>query len=207
MSGADRFRRLWSGYVPGMLGAESRYAVLCPLVEKEDGLHFLLEVRAAQLRQGGEICFPGGRAEKGESPESCALRETFEELAIPPEEVELIGRTDFLCQPGRFLLQPVLGVVSPAGLAAMRPSAAEVAEVFTVPVSFLQNTPPQVFTYDLAPNIRDNALYEALGITPAYRWRGGQTEVPVWHYEGRVIWGITGRILLNIVRRLSEPEI
>lgn len=206
MSGADAFRRCWTGYVPGMLGARSRYAVLCPLLEKEDGLHFLLEVRAAQLRQGGEICFPGGRMEDGESPEACALRETFEELAIPPEEVELIGRTDFLCQPGNFLLQPVLGVVSPTGLASMRPSAAEVAEVFTVPVAFLRDTPPQVFTYDLETNVHDSAFYEALGITPPYRWRSGRVDVPIWHYEGRVIWGMTARILRNILARLSESE-
>lgn len=206
MSGAERFRRLWSGYTPGMLGAKNRYAVLCPLVEKEDGLHFLLEVRAAGLRQGGEICFPGGRAEEGESPEACALRETFEELAIPPAEVELIGKSDFLCHPGNFILQPVLGIVSPAGLAAMQPASAEVAEVFTVPVSWLRDNPPQVFSYDLKPEMKDNALYDALGISPDYRWRSGRADVPVWHYEGHVIWGMTARILRNILQRLEQEQ-
>ena len=84
-------RRHFGGHTPSLLGEKRRYAVLCPLVEREDGLHFLYEVRSRTLSQGGEVCFPGGRMEPGESPEECALRETEEELAIPAREITLLG--------------------------------------------------------------------------------------------------------------------
>ncbi len=203
MTGAQKLRRIWTGYTPGLLSARARYAVLCPILECPDGLHALLEVRASGLKQGGEVCFPGGRAEPEETYEACALRETFEELAIPPQEIEIIGKTDFLCQPGRSLIQPVLGLVSLAGYAAMRPSPAEVAEVFTVPLEFLLSTEPERYTYQLKAQIPDDFPYDAVGIPQNYRWSGGEAEVPVWHYQGHVIWGMTGRILLDIVRRLS----
>ena len=59
----EELRRRFDGHAPGLMGARHSYAVLCPLVERADGLHLLFEVRAAGLRQGGEVCFPGGRAE------------------------------------------------------------------------------------------------------------------------------------------------
>jgi len=200
---AQDLRRIWAKHTPGLLSSQARYAVLCPVLERPEGLHVLLEVRAPGLKQGGEVCFPGGRAEPGETFEACALRETFEELAIPPQEIELIGKTDFLCQPGRSLIQPVLGLVSPAGCAAIHPSPHEVAEVFTVPLEFLRNTEPERYTYQLKAQIPEDFPYDAVGIPRDYRWNGGEAEVPIWHYQGHVIWGMTGRILLDIVRRLS----
>lgn len=203
MKNAAEFRRRWSGHTPGLLGARQRYAVLCPLLERPDGLHFLFEVRSAALKQAGEVCFPGGRAEPGEALLDCALRETFEELAIPPERVEILGQSDFLCQPGKFLLQPVIGLVDRAGFSAMRPSSDEVAEVFTVPVSFFADTPPQSWTYALEPQVPSDFPYEAVGIPADYRWGRGRVEVPVWTYDGHVIWGMTARILKNIMGAMT----
>ena len=77
MRDLEHLRRRYADHVPGLLGARHSYAVLCPLVERPDGLHLLFEVRSAALhRQPGEVCFPGGRMEAGETPEQCALRET-----------------------------------------------------------------------------------------------------------------------------------
>ena len=120
----ERLRRRYGGHTPGLLGAERSYAVLAPLVEIQSGPRLLFETRAAALRQGGEVCFPGGRMEPGETPEDCALRETEEELSIPRGEVELLGPSDFICNQRGFLLRPVVGVVSPAGLGPGRPPPA-----------------------------------------------------------------------------------
>ena len=185
---------------PGLLGAKSAYAVLCPLIESGGGPSLLFEVRAAGLRQGGEVCFPGGKLEDGETPVEGALRETEEELSIPRSEIALMGRMDFICNQRGFLLHPVLGLVSEAGLAAMRPSPAEVAEVFTVPLSFFQKTPPEVYAYDLEPRVPEDFPYEAVGISRAYPWSRGRVEVPVWNWEGRVIWGMTGRIVRELAK-------
>ena len=199
MSGElERLRRRFEGHTPGLLGAERSYAVLAPLVERPDGLHLLFEVRAPQLRQGGEVCFPGGKMEPGEAPRDCALRETEEELSIPREEVALLGTPDFICNQRGFLLQPVLGLVSPRGLAAMRPSPAEVAEAFTVPLAFFRETQPEIWRYDLVPRVPEAFPYGAVGIPRDYAWSRGQVELPIWHHRGHVIWGMTARVVREI---------
>lgn len=201
MGELEALRRRFGGHEPGLLGARHEYAVLCPLVERPDGLHLLFEVRAANLRQGGEVCFPGGRAEPGETPAACALRETEEELSIPRSAVTLLGTPDFICSQRGFLLRPVLGLVSAAGMAAMRPSPAEVAEVFTAPLAFFRDTAPEVYSYDLAPQVPESFPYEAVGISRNYPWAHGRTEVPVWYWQGHTVWGMTARITADIARK------
>ena len=202
-SSLDTLRQYYAHHVPGLLNARHSYAVLCPLLEKSDGLHLLYEVRARGLRQGGEVCFPGGRQEAGESAVDCALRETCEELSIPPDTVEVLGTPDFICNQRGFLLQPVLGIVAPAGIAALVPSPDEVAEVFTVPLDFFRNNPPQVYTYDLAPQVPGDFPYAAVGVSPDYPWSHGKVEVPIWHWQQHPIWGMTARLTADLVRSLS----
>lgn len=196
----ERLARRFQGHEPGLLGARRSYAVLCPLVALEDGPRLIFEVRAAALRQGGEVCFPGGRMEPGETAADCALRETEEELSIPREEVTLLGTPDFICNQRGFLLRPVLGLVSAAGFAAMRPSPAEVAEAFTVPLSFFRETEPEIWRYELVPRVPEDFPYGPVGIPRDYPWAHGQAEVPIWHYQGHAVWGMTARIAAEIVR-------
>ncbi|MHA5219473.1 NUDIX hydrolase [Dysosmobacter sp.] len=200
MKELDYLRRRYGGHRPGLLGARHSYAVLCPLVERDGALHLLFEVRAAGLRQQGEVCFPGGRMEAGETVEQCALRETAEELAIPPEQVTVLGTPDFICNQRGFLLQPVLGLVSPAGFAAMSPSPAEVAEAFTAPLDFFRQTPPEVYTYDLAPQVPPDFPYGPVGIPADYPWAHGRVEVPVWYWQGHAVWGMTARLVRDLIR-------
>lgn len=200
---AAEFAARWGGHVPGPMGVRRRFAVLIPLVEAPDGLRLLFEVRAAGLRQGGEVCFPGGRAEQDESALDCALRETREELSIPREEIRVLGMTDYLLHQRGFLLQPVVGLVSPAGMAALSPSPAEVAEVFTVPADFFRDTEPSLYRYGLTPNIPPDFPYDAIGIGPDYHWGAGVVEVPVWRYEEHVIWGMTARILRDMLGQIE----
>ncbi|MEY8261424.1 CoA pyrophosphatase [Oscillospiraceae bacterium 50-60] len=203
MTGAlDALRRRYGGHTPGLLGAARSCAVLAPLLETRSGPCLLFETRAAGLRQGGEVCFPGGWMEPGETPEDCALRETEEELSIPREEVDLLGPSDFICNQRGFLLRPVVGVVSPAGLARMQPSPAEVAEVFTVPLDFFRRTPPVTARYRLIPSLPEDFPYEAAGIPRDYAWSCGAVEVPSWRYEGHVIWGMTARIVKDLMQGL-----
>ncbi|MCI8552729.1 MAG: CoA pyrophosphatase [Lawsonibacter sp.] len=186
--------------VPGLMDSRRSYAVLVPLVEREGALSLLYEVRARTLRrQPGEVCFPGGRMESGETPEVCALRETFEELSIPPEGVRLLGRLDFIAHRANFLMHPVVGVVVEDALKAMRPSPAEVEEVFFVPLSYLLKMPPIEYTYELVPTPAEHFPYELIGIPKDYPWQKGRENVPVYPWEGRAIWGLTGRITRNLV--------
>ena len=200
----EQLRRRYAGHIPGLLGARHSYAVLCPLVERSDGLHLLFEVRSAALRrQPGEVCFPGGRMEPGESPEQCALRETEEELAIPRSQVEILGKPDFICNQAGFLMQPVLGLVSAAGFAAMTPSLAEVAETFTVPLAFFKSHRAEDFSYTLLPEVPADFPYAEVGIPADYRWAQGRVNVPIWHWQGHAIWGMTARITRDLADHLE----
>lgn len=113
-----------------------------------------------------------------------------------------MGQGDFICNQRGFLLRPLPGLVSPAGLAALRPAPAEVAEVFTVPVEFFRTTLPQPCAYDLIPRVPESFPYEAVGIPRDYPWNCGKVEVPVWLYGGHAIWGMTARIVRDLVSHL-----
>ena len=201
MKELDALKRRYEGRAPDLLGVRRRYAVLCPFVEVEGEAHILFEVRAKDLRQGGEVCFPGGHMEAGETALECALRETEEELGIPRAEISVFAQSDFQAGQDGFILHPLLGEVSAAGFAAMRPSKAEVAEVFTVPVRFFQETEPEVYIYELSPELPPEFPYEAVGISRQYPWRGGQVTVPIWYYGGHVIWGLTARVIKDILQK------
>lgn len=192
---------------PGLMDSRRAYAVLVPLVEREGELHLLYEVRAQTLRrQPGEVCFPGGRMEAGETPEECALRETWEELAIPPESVRLLGRLDFIAHRANFIMWPVLGVVDGRALSPyLRPNPAEVEEYFLVPLSHLLETDPIEYTYELIPAPAENFPYEVIGIPRDYKWQHGSENVPVYPWQGRAIWGLTGRITRNLVQICKTP--
>ena len=210
MRDLEKIEARWAGHVPALMDASFRYAVLCPFAETPEGLSLLLEARSPDLKSHpGEVCFPGGRVEPGETETGCALRETEEELAIPPDRVRLLGLGDFICSVAGFTLQPVLGAITAETLAAVRPSPAEVAESFTVPVSFFTGTPPEVYTYTLSSGGPEKFPYGSVGVGTDHLWVGGQVDVPVWHWKGHAIWGMTARIIRSLVaepvKREGEP--
>ena len=199
-----RLERRLASRTPQLMDCGRYYAVLVPLVEREGELSVLYEVRARTLRrQPGEVCFPGGRMEAGETAEDCALRETWEELAIPPSAVHVLGRLDFIAHRANFLMQPVLARVDGAALDAMCPSPAEVEETFLVPLAHLLGHPPLEYEYRLVPETR-GFPNELVGIPEDYRWQPGRENVPVYPWGKHAIWGLTGRITRNLVKLLSE---
>ena len=197
----ERAEELLRDRTAGLQDLTGEYAVLVPLVEGPAGLELLFEVRAALLRrQPGEVCFPGGRMEPGETPEECALRETWEELAIPPEAVQTAAPLDRLLHPSGFLLHPIPGFLDGAAADRARPSPAEVDEVFRVPLDFFLETEPLCPVCELRVCPGPDFPYERIGFPGGYDWKSGRLEVPIYNWEGRPIWGITGRV----VKRLAE---
>ena len=192
---------------PGLMDARSRYAVLVPLVEREDGLHLLYEVRARSMRrQPGEVCFPGGRMEGEESPEVCAIRETGEELGIPASAIRVLGQLDFIAHRANFIMYPVLALVEREAVEHMIPNPAEVEETFQVPLSHLLDNPPLEYSYSLIPTPPEGFPYELIGIPRDYRWQPGGENVPVYPWAGHAIWGLTGRITRHLVGLFREKE-
>ena len=142
--------------------------------------------------------------EPGENAEQCALRETWEELAIPEKSIQLLGRLDFIAHRANFLMQPVLALVEEEALEHMRLSRDEVDETFLVPLSHLMDTRPQEYEYSLIPDPGEAFPYELVGIPRDYPWRTGRENVPVYLWEGHPIWGLTARITRHLVELLNE---
>ncbi|MEL7655014.1 MAG: CoA pyrophosphatase [Bacillota bacterium] len=185
---------------PKSLGTYQYYSVLVPLVEKDGELHVLYEVRAENLRkQPGEVCFPGGRIEDGESAEECAIRETVEELNIEPKDIKIIAQMDFLHTYSNFTLYSVLGTIDYDAISKVSVNPDEVKEIFLVPVSFLAENEPEIYYFDVLPNIGPDFPYERINLKDGYNWRKGKSMVPIYRYGDRVIWGLTARITNHLM--------
>lgn len=201
----DQLKQLLEGRTPGLMDGAGRYAVLVPLVEREDELYLLYEVRAKSMRrQPGEVCFPGGHMEGDESPEQCALRETEEELNIPVSQIEVLGQLDFIAHRSNFIMYPVLGKVKGEVLEQMKLNPEEVDKVLLVPLSHLLETVPQEYTYKLIPQTAEDFPFEAIGIPRDYNWRQGRENGPIYPWEGHAIWGLTGKITRHLIRLIKN---
>lgn len=151
-----------------------RACVLIPLIRKNGGWSMLFTRRSQNLAaHSGQISFPGGALEGGESLEEAAMREAFEEVGIRPATVELIGRLDDVVTHSGFLVAPFVGIVHEPFEYVIE--AAEVDEAFEVPIEAL---------LDLAnPEVR---------YVP---FRDSQYPAYFYHYGPYEIWGLTGRIV------------
>jgi 8-oxo-dGTP pyrophosphatase MutT (NUDIX family) len=190
---------------PKSLGTYQYYSVLVPLVEKDGELHILYEVRAENMRkQPGEVCFPGGRVENGESAEECAVRETSEELNIKKSDIRIIAQMDFLHTYSNFTLYSLLGSIDYEVVSGIAVNTDEVKEIFLVPVSFFAENEPEIYCFDVLPNIGPDFPYEKINLTNGYNWRKGKSTVPIYRFEDRVIWGLTARITNHLIDLVTQ---
>jgi 8-oxo-dGTP pyrophosphatase MutT (NUDIX family) len=174
-------------------------AVILPLIEENGGLSVLFEVRAQSLnRQPGEICFPGGRIEPGETPLAAAVRETTEELTMDKACIHVLGPLPIVASPIGVMLFPYVGLL--AGSCKIRPSKQEVAECFTVPLAYLLQTEPVIGKMEMATRPLADIPADVLPDGYSPDWKRRHT-YPVWfyRYEQRVIWGLTGRVLATFI--------
>jgi 8-oxo-dGTP pyrophosphatase MutT (NUDIX family) len=125
--------------LPGREGVTTPAAVLMPIVNRADGLTLLLTQRSDSLPDHpGQISFPGGRTEPHDpTPADTALRESFEEIGLPPERVEVLGAVGRYETVTGYSVTPVAGWVEPPFPLAIDP--VEVADVFEVPLAFVLN--------------------------------------------------------------------
>lgn len=186
----------------GVVGDPARFAVLVPLVEKDGEAHVLLEVRSEYVDQPGEICFPGGHMEGGETPEECALRETEEELGIPRSAIRPITRLDDFIG-GRWMVHALLAQIDAEAVENLRADPQEVKETFLVPVEFFTKQAPDLYRFSMGINFegKEQEFHNKVGFPDGYPWRVGKDVQPIWNYENRIIWGLTGKILLWNFRR------
>jgi 8-oxo-dGTP pyrophosphatase MutT (NUDIX family) len=160
-------------------------AVLVPLIEHEGGVTVLLTRRADTLRKHtGQIAFPGGRTDPGETPWETALREAHEEVGLDAEHVEIAGLSSAYQTGTGYDITPVVAFVKPGFV--LTPSPAEVAEIFETPFAFLMN-----------PKNHERRFFEQAGGLRRYFY--------AMPYEDRVIWGATAGMLRVLYERLYGP--
>lgn len=203
----DQLQKTLHARTPGPMDATARFAVLVPLVELEGELHLLYEVRSATLhRQPGEVCFPGGRMEDGESAVQCALRETAEELSIPPSAVRVLGPLDFICHRGGFVMYPILAIVDPQAVRDMAPNPAEVERTFLIPLSALRKITPEEYSYQLVPAPGAEFPFDRIGIPRNYPWNAGVVSGLIYPWQDKAIWGMTARITQHVLSLLDAER-
>lgn len=158
-------------------------AVLVPILQRSEGLSVLLTRRADTLRNHrGQVSFPGGRRDPEDlTLAACALRESQEEVGLPPENAEIIGYLDDYPTTTRYRVTPVVALVQPPENFVF--DAGEVAEIFEVPLAVLLN-----------PASYQTRLLTKEGLN-----------VPFFeiNHGGHRIWGATAGMLRNLSRKMA----
>lgn len=194
MKSVKEIEKILKERTPGTIGKHKFFSVAIPLVETKEGPSLLFEVRASKLKtQPGDICFPGGNIEEGETPLQCALREMEEEIGIPASEVNVLGQFDTLYGFSGYTLYTFVTELDKGLLERIRINEDEVEEVFTVPVEFFEKNAPENYDVEVVSKVEDFP-YEKTGISPDYRWRKGVNILPLYRYKDKIIWGITARM-------------
>jgi 8-oxo-dGTP pyrophosphatase MutT (NUDIX family) len=166
---------------PQTVAAARPAAVLAPIIPRPEGLTVLLTLRAAHLRShSGQVAFPGGKIDAGETPGETALREANEEIGLAPGLVEPLGWLDPYLTGTGYRVTALVALVDPAFAPTLNPD--EVADVFETPFAFLMD----------AANHR---LEER-------QWRGRTRKFYAMPHGERYIWGVTAGILRNLYERL-----
>lgn len=165
----------------------ARAAVLVPLFEKGETCHMIFTKRSDNVRyHKGEISFPGGVADEGDSElERTALREAFEEIGLKESDVQIIGVLDDIITITQFVVTPFVGLFPYPYPFKLSPI--EIAELIEVPISALL----------------DEDCFSQREII-----RGtGKEIVYAYQYEHHIIWGATARILKQFLELISSSQI
>lgn len=214
----DNLKRLVSNLPkhPNVLGRHRFFnsAVLIPLVKIKGEYHLLFQKRAATIRQGGDICFPGGGFEEGIDNDfkDTALRETKEELGIDSKDIKILGQLDTYVAPIGTVIESFVARVKKKAYKNMKIDPSEVEKTIVVPISFFKDNEPEEYTlsheiqpYKIDENGEKIVLFpvEELGLPDTYKkpWGNKRHKIWVYKYDGEVIWGITSVLIKDVIEK------
>jgi 8-oxo-dGTP pyrophosphatase MutT (NUDIX family) len=183
-AGAEEIRRVLDSHPPvkARVDGARDAAVLIPIVASPSPA-LIFTVRTDTLpSHRGQISFPGGSVDPGESARAAAVREANEELGLEPRASEVLGELDAVPTfVSGYVIHPFVAWM--AETPHLVPNPAEVAEVLQVPIE------------DLSEEIR--AL-------PGFSHGGRTYPTEAWIWNGHVIWGATARVVRILLYRLAE---
>ena len=182
----DNFKPYINGYQN-----MKRASVLVPIIKNNDSHEILFEVRSKTLRsQPNEI------------------RETFEELGISPDDIEIISPLDLYINHSNLIIHPFLGVINEKvvknGLENLPINKDEVDHVFTAPIKYLIDTSPDEFENELEVKVNKDFPYYKIPNKENYKFAVGKYSTLFYEYKNYVIWGISAKILENFLNFLKE---
>ena len=204
--------------VPGIHGKDEYFnsVVLLLLIPVGNEYHIVFQERSAGIRQGGEICLPGGRYEEQDgSLRQTAVRETSEELGIAPERIDILGRMDTIVALMGATVDVYVGTAD-MGLGDMEINPDESERVFTLPVSFFEENAPEEYAVrvEVHPSYIDQETRQEVVLLPAAElglpskyaksWGGFRHKVLLYKTKEGVIWGITARVINEFISRLNH---
>jgi 8-oxo-dGTP pyrophosphatase MutT (NUDIX family) len=175
----------WPDFVRERIARTLRPAgVLIPVIERLAGLSVLLTQRSAELKHhAGQVSFPGGRLEDHDRDVvHAALRETHEEVGIPPHSVSVIGYLPPMPTVTGYAVTPVVGLL-PEDV-SLRIDTTEVEYAFEVPLAFLLDR-------------RNERALER-------EYQGRRIPTVEFHFEDERIWGATAHILIELRKILIK---
>ena len=197
-------------------------AVLIPLIQLNGKEYLLFEKRSTEVRQPGEISFPGGHFETSKDKDfmDTAIRETIEELGIAANKITILGKLGTLVTPMGIIVETYIGKLEIESLEELKYDSKEVDKIFIVPLEFFYNHEPEKYENQLQlhPYIVDEngdkidlLPVRELGLPERYAnpWKKGKHRVLVYRYENEIIWGITAELiyeLVNRIRKLNEKQ-
>jgi len=159
-------------------------AVLIAITDHSHEPEVVLTRRADHLSShAGEVAFPGGKRDPEDtSIFQTALRESHEEILLPPDQVEMIGAMPISVSKMGLKVLPVIGII-PHQLELVA-SEDEIDSIFRVPLRYFLDTPPPDFTEK--------------------EYKGVRYRIPCYHYEGYVIWGLTAYFITDCFNRIFD---
>lgn len=197
----EEMKKKLSLHSPTILGSESftKFSVLLPLVKKEDGIHVLFEERAYTLnRQPGDICFPGGKVDvEDENEEYTAIRETIEELGLKRDDIGDLYSLDYIVTAFGTIIYPFVGFIHKIDEIEINKS--EVESFFTVPLSFFKTNLPEIYYVNYMAVPEESFPHHSIVGGKDYQWQSKKIDEYFYHYENRVIWGLTAKVLTHFV--------
>lgn len=204
----DNIIRKIEDYQPKAMDNVGEYAVMIPLILDEGQWKIIYEFRAMDLkRQPGEISFPGGRVEKGESFKQAAIRETMEELLIERRNINLIGELDYLVSNGKYTIYCFMGLITGIDLKDIRANKDEVDHIFALPLDFLLENSPDEYFLDIETKINDEFPYNLIPNGHKYKFSAsGKHSVLFYKYEDYNIWGYTARMTKHFIDIIKDLD-